>query len=344
LSFYSSAQLLQFSNMKLYAAAVACVTLLAPLSAAWTVTIYDRHCDSEGARYYVVYGEGTFDFAPWTGPPWNGWIERCAYYFDGGSQGPFTCDGPNPDFIPQYSVVLEGQGWCTFMYEGGGRDMFDHECYEITAPGWGAVESLSCREDPGKTCHENPYYPGCPDAQGGNTYIDMSDTAVNFGSTHPSDAFEKLLEVCSTVGCHGDNTAEIQTTVVGNFNLDQRKIVVSAEATFNPTKEATREKMIELLQKMVKQSTQTRKVNWQDSDPIDPKTQEATEYYFTESLNLKASEDGETAFLNVMIKVEDSDTDNGFCSKAFAAAGAIGGAVSGVTGGAFGLAGLLCDR
>jgi hypothetical protein len=47
---------------------------------------------------YAVEGQSKFGITPWQGPPWNGFVSNCGYYFNGGSAGPFRCDGKNSGF------------------------------------------------------------------------------------------------------------------------------------------------------------------------------------------------------------------------------------------------------
>ncbi|KAI9147336.1 hypothetical protein HJFPF1_12355 [Paramyrothecium foliicola] len=324
--------------MRVYAATVASVALLASIGRAWEIAIYDRFCHSENMRYYVVIGQGHFEFIPWQGPPWNGYIEDCSYFFDGGRQGPFPCTGRNDDFIAQWAFVRKEEGNCMTRHEGGGRSINTGECADITA--WGPVQHIECWEHVDKKCAINPYHPECPDTEGGNTHVDMSDEAVNFGTVHPKDAFEKLLETCTTVGCNGDNKAEIETRIVepSRFSAPEYTIKISAEASFNPTKQATRENMVDILRQLADKATDAREVTYHNNDPTNIKHFTKTQYYLSQEIHMKTSQDGETAHLNVRVEVVEDENEDGFCEKIFAAAGAIGGVVNGYVGGAFGLA------
>ncbi|KAF2018881.1 hypothetical protein BU24DRAFT_458610 [Aaosphaeria arxii CBS 175.79] len=82
--------------MKLSSATIGLIALCGT-SNAWYTTIRENNCRSS-PRYYSVIGTGKFQFNPWKGPPWNGWIENCSYFEDHGNRGPFRCDGPNPGF------------------------------------------------------------------------------------------------------------------------------------------------------------------------------------------------------------------------------------------------------
>jgi hypothetical protein len=142
--------------------------------------------------------------------------------------------------------------------------METNHCFDFTDSNLGEFESINCFEMPTKECLKNPDGDGCPTNQNGRTVIDVSDEAMNFGYAHPRDAFKKLLHTCTNVGCHGDNKAEIKTSLIHHRWPREFYNKISAEASFAGRGAATRENMIQLIQAVADQTTETRTWKWRN--------------------------------------------------------------------------------
>lgn len=134
------------------------------------------------------------------------------------------------------------------------------------------VVSLPKPQEDGNTtsspCNDpNNTDPGCqPFTEPLKTNVDASDQAINYGSFSPAEVISKLLEECSEVGCSGAKEVEAETFVVdGNAQLQQMKIVISAEGSFNRDKKATREALVEVAKAIASQTVTTSEDSYFDA-------------------------------------------------------------------------------
>ena len=93
--------------------------------------------------------------------------------------------------------------------------------------------------------------------------VSATDEAIVYGDILPVDAIHKLLESCSQVGCSGAKGVETITGVVDSKGyLQERKIVISAEGSFNRDKKATREAMVEIVKVVAREMTTSQEVGY----------------------------------------------------------------------------------
>ncbi|KAI9146679.1 hypothetical protein HJFPF1_13584 [Paramyrothecium foliicola] len=110
----------------------------------------DTPDESRERKQYNVTADGDFDIVPWKGPAWEGYVERCDYYFDGGLQGPFDCTGPNPDFEAKSVIIQRGNGHCASMsYSSYGtkgyRELWDDSDSDSACYDWyDDAEGIRC--------------------------------------------------------------------------------------------------------------------------------------------------------------------------------------------------------
>lgn len=93
--------------------------------------------------------------------------------------------------------------------------------------------------------------------------ISANDEAIVYGDIQPVDAIHKLLEACSEVGCSGAKEVETITGVVDDKGyLQERKIVISAEGSFNREEKATREALVEIAEAVAREMTTSEEVGY----------------------------------------------------------------------------------
>lgn len=83
----------------------------------------------------------------------------------------------------------------------------------------------------------------------GNVLAAVSDDTINWGTTPPWRALEKINEHCSHVGCHTDDTLEVDTTIAIGPNDPKRDATIrmSIRAGFSQNDDfGTRENLVEL--------------------------------------------------------------------------------------------------
>jgi hypothetical protein len=68
---------------------------------------------------------------------------------------------------------------------------------------------------------------------GGNTKADLADHKVNYGSTPPWDALDKIKDHCLSNGCSSDSNFEVDTNVVKDDQLVTAKIKLAVGGSFN---------------------------------------------------------------------------------------------------------------
>ncbi|CAI4213567.1 unnamed protein product [Parascedosporium putredinis] len=184
---------------------------------------------------------------------------------------------------------------------------------------------------PVKCPHEKACYIDDGTNPDGNTFVDASDSAVNFGSVHPNEVFEQLLSQCSTVGCSGAKVIVERTAVVEGGHLKDYSVTLSAEGSFNPTKRATRETMVELLKIIGREATEVTEDIYEDPcGTLFCEQKRRPQHHLSQTIHIATlGDDGDDAFLNIYAQV--GPTSDGFCSKILWAGNSIGGAISGVT-------------
>lgn len=90
---------------------------------------------------------------------------------------------------------------------------------------------------------------------GGNTKADLADHKVNYGSTPPWDALDKIKDHCLSNGCSSDSKFEIDTNVVKDDQLIGAKIKIAVGGSFNdPGQEGSLDQLVEIVKNVAAHS------------------------------------------------------------------------------------------
>lgn len=210
---------------------------------------------------------------------------------------------------------------------------------------------------------------------GGNTRADISDTKINYGSTPPWYAFDRIKEECLSTGCSSAKSFEYKTDYVVSGSFKQGNLLVSVDGSFNDEgEEGNLDQLVEIVKSVAGGSpydyTQgktyyigngcglsgptpcDRKCNTRPSTRVhcaDIKIAgdkyEMDEYIATDmiSVRVEAEDGGMLADMTVFVEVEIGETKSGVCSMITTVGSTIGGLVSGIAGGIFSLASLGCS-